>query len=172
MNLKSLIHKTRNRYLLGHAIARFLLLAMNSENNSDNADNAATSIVNEIRKKEYKILVIDDDDEFRKSFCFKLKRKYGAHVENVNSGRLGIKRLREGNSYDFIFTDIMMPEMTGIETYHELRKMDAKVQIVIMSAYSDSEEWNKAQELENVALLHKPIPDDALIQILSGHSEG
>lgn len=168
MSSKRLINKTKSRYLLGHAIVRFFLLAMCSGNNSNTAD---ASVVSEIRKKEHKILVIDDDDEFRKSFCFKLKRKYKAQVESVNSGKLGIKKVSDGNSYDFIFTDIMMPEMTGIETYHALREIDAKIRIVMMSAYSDSEEWKKAQELEDVTLLHKPIPDDALIKILSDHKE-
>jgi CheY-like chemotaxis protein len=154
--------------LLGHSIARFLLFAMDSK---DNSKNASASLVNEIRKNEYKILVIDDDDDFRRSFCFKLKRKYRAQVKDVSSGKLGIKELREGNLYDYIFTDIMMPEMTGIETYVELRKINAKVQIVVMSAYSDSEEWKKAQELEDVVLIHKPIPDDALILILTAQAE-
>jgi CheY-like chemotaxis protein len=154
---------------LKYAVTRFLLSAINL---GGGLSTAGASTVNEIRKKEFKILVIDDDDEFRKSLCFKLNRKYKAQVEDVNSGELAIKKLTDGNSYDFIFTDIMMPGMTGIETYHEIQKIDAVMRIVIMSAYSDSEEWQKAQELKDVTLLHKPIPDDALIKILSEDSEG
>lgn len=135
---------------------------------SENAPIATNkSTIDEIRKKEYKILVIDDDDGFRKALCFKFKRMFNARVEDVHSGKLGIEKLREGNSYDFIFTDVMMPEMTGIETYHELRKIDAQVRIVIMSAYLNSEEWKKSQELNDICLLHKPIPIDALIKILN-----
>jgi two-component system nitrogen regulation response regulator GlnG len=121
--------------------------------------------INAIRNKEYKILVIDDDDGFRKSFCFKLKRKYKAQVDDVDSGKAGIEKLSDGNTYDFIFTDIMMPGMTGIEAYHELREIDGKIPIIIMSAYSDSNEWKEAQEVD-VPLLHKPISDDQLIKIL------
>jgi CheY-like chemotaxis protein len=128
------------------------------------------STIEEIRSKEYRILVIDDDDKFRKSFCFKLTRKYKARVEDVNLARLGVEKLREGNSYDLIFTDIMMPEMSGIETYYELRKINPTIRIVIMSAYSDSDQWKKAQELGGVTLLHKPIPDDTLIRVLRGES--
>lgn len=149
--------------MLEHAVVRFFLLAMSSGGDSNTAD---ASMVSEIRKKEHKILVIDDDDDFRKSFCFKLKRKYKASVENVNSGKLGIEKLNGGNTYDFIFTDIMMPGMTGIETYYEIRKIDPIIPIVIMSAYSDSEEWKKAQGLKDVTLIHKPILEDVLIKIL------
>lgn len=129
-----------------------------------------SSAIDEIRRKELRILLIDDDDDFRKSFCFKLKRKYKVKVEDVNSGKAGIDKLRLRKEYDLIFTDIMMPEMTGIDTYHELRKIDANIPIVIMSAYSDSDEWKRAQDLKDISLLHKPIPDEALIKILIQHS--
>jgi CheY-like chemotaxis protein len=131
------------------------------------SDTSYASTIGEIRKKEYKILVIDDDDDFRKSFCFKLKRIFKAQVEDVDSGKSGIEKLRDGNSYDLIFTDIMMPEMTGIETYHELRKIDPKIRIVVMSAYSNSEDWKRAQALKDITLIHKPIQEHVLIKILS-----
>lgn len=148
--------------LLKYFLAKFFLLAMNS-----GADPVGTdaSKIDEIRGRKYKILVIDDRDDFRKSFCFKLRRKYNAEVEDVNSGKAGIEKLIDGNSYDFIFTDIMMPGMTGIEVYHELRRIGSNIRIVIMSAYSNSDEWKKAQAL-NVPLLHKPISDDLLIKVL------
>jgi CheY-like chemotaxis protein len=126
-----------------------------------------SGIIEVIRRQGYKILVVDDDDKFGKSFCFLLERVFGAHVEHVGSAKRGVEKLRTGNSYDLIFLDIMMPEMTGVEAYHELRMIDDKIRIVIMSAYSDSEEWKKAQDLKDVALLHKPIPEDSLIKILS-----
>jgi CheY-like chemotaxis protein len=136
-----------------------------------NGEKNESSLVDSIRRQECRILVIDDDDDFRKSFCFMLRRKFKAQVEGVDSGNTGIEKVRSGNSYDLIFIDIMMPQMTGVETYQELRKFDADVPIAIMSAYSNSAEWEKAQELKDVALLHKPIPVDALIKILSGSAE-
>ncbi|HXD31145.1 MAG TPA: response regulator [Pyrinomonadaceae bacterium] len=148
------------------SIIEFLLFASTSGNKS-RADADAT--VDEIRARELKLLVIDDDEDYRRSFCFKLKRKYKAQVDDVNLGRLAVEKLKEGHSYDLIFTDIMMPEMSGIETYHELRKLNGTVRIVIMSAYSDSEEWKRAQQL-GVTLLHKPIADHILLRVLRGES--
>jgi CheY-like chemotaxis protein len=130
-----------------------------------------SGIIDTIRRQGHKILVVDDDDNFGKSFCFKLKRVFGAQVEHVTSGKMVIEKLRTGNSYDLIFMDIMMPEMTGVETYHELRWSDAKLIIVIMTAYSNSEEWKKALHLKDVVLLHKPIQEDSLIKILSDSAQ-
>lgn len=164
MRVTRLFYKTRRRYFVGNTIFRFLLFAAGEKGGADIAE--ALAMI-QIRAKAYKILVIDDDDSFRKSFCFKLRRKFKARVEDVNSGRAAVEKVLAGNSYDLIFTDIMMAGMTGIETYRALREVDAAIRIVIMSAYSDSEEWKKAQELKDTALLHKPIPDDVLIAILS-----
>jgi two-component system, LuxR family, response regulator FixJ len=151
-----------NHLSLKISITRFLLSAVGSGDRSTGID---VDRIDEIRARKYRILVIDDDNDFRKSFCFKLRRKYKAEVEDVASGEAGVAKLKGGDSYDFIFTDIMMPGMTGIQTYRELRKLDGTIRIVMMSAYSDSEEWKKAQEL-GVPLLHKPIPEDQLINIL------
>jgi CheY-like chemotaxis protein len=137
----------------------------------DKKENIESGTIDSISNQEIRILIIDDDDDFRKSFCFKLRRKFKAQVDDVDSGKSGIEKLRNGNAYNLIFTDIMMPEMTGIEAYQELRKIDANIRIVIMSAYSNSEEWRKAQELKDVALIHKPIPEDVLIKILSESAE-
>jgi CheY-like chemotaxis protein len=128
-------------------------------------------VIKEIKAKQYRILVIDDDDRFRKSLCFLLRKKFGAQVEDVDSGQSAIERLNAGNRYDLIFTDIMMPGLTGMETYYEIRKINLHIPIVIMSAYSDSEEWKKALTLTDITLFPKPIPEDKLIEILSKSTE-
>jgi len=60
----------------------------------------------------------------------------------------------------------MMPGMKGIETFEELRRIDPTLRVIFMSAYSDSDEWKKAQAL-GATVIHKPIDDDSLIAILS-----
>jgi DNA-binding NtrC family response regulator len=141
---------------------RFLLFAVNVAN----AGSPNHSTIDKRKKENHKILVIDDDDRFRKSLCYLLKKKFGAQVDDVNSGKLGLEKLNAGHVYTMIFTDIMMPEMTGIETYYEIRKINSHIRIIVMSAYSNSDEWKKAQTLTDIDLLHKPLPEDRLIEIL------
>jgi len=129
------------------------------------------SEINSIREKEHKILIIDDKDKFRKAFRFKLEKMYKAEVTDVNSGEMGVEELKNGAQYDFIFTDMMMPGINGIETYHELRKIDPQTKIVIMSAYPDSDGWKQVSELKDVTLLHKPISDDDLIKVLCNYEK-
>ncbi len=118
-----------------------------------------------IRNKRLKILLIDDEDRFRKAMSLTLERKYGAGVTSVGSGPEAVETLKAGNSFDIIFLDIMMPQVSGVETYHEMRNVSPECRIVMMSAYSDSEEWETARQL-HVELIHKPIPEEVLSKIL------
>lgn len=124
-------------------------------------------IIDEIRKKCLAILVVDDEDSFRKSLCFRLRKKYLANVDDVSSGSQAIDRVRQGKTYDLILTDIMMPGMKGTDVFEELRRIDPTLRIIVMSAFSNSEEWNRA-ELMGATVIDKPIDDETLIRILSG----
>lgn len=143
------------------SIPLFLLALAGSSGETRNSE-----LVEKIREKHFRILVVDDEDGFRKSFCFKLRQKYSAQVDDVNSGSLAIAAVMRGEIYDLVFSDIMMPGMKGTETFEELHRIDQNLRVVLMSAYSDSEEWKRAEEL-GAELLHKPIEDDLLIKILS-----
>jgi CheY-like chemotaxis protein len=131
----------------------------------------APNIVEIIRQRECRILVIDDDDRFRGSFSFLLERKFNASVQGVNSGLAALEKLRSGASYDLIFVDIMMPLMSGIETYKHLREAGTDTKIVFMSAFADSEEWNRAQGIKGSTTLQKPISESHLLMVLSGSLE-
>lgn len=58
---------------------------------------------------------------------------------------------------DAVITDIRMPDMTGIELVHRLRKNLPNVQCVVVSAYSDFEVAREAIRLSAVHYLLKPL---------------
>jgi CheY-like chemotaxis protein len=130
-----------------------------------------SQIIDRIRQRACRVLVIDDDDNFRQSFSFLLRRKFNADVEEVDSGAAALERLKSKSTFDVIFVDMMMPGMTGIETYEQLRKFGIDTVIVIMSAYTDSEQWNRAQLMPDLILIHKPLPESDLLKVLSADSQ-
>lgn len=143
----------------------FLLLAQRMTSGNDAKSGDGTDDVTIIRGRRLKILIVDDDGNFRKSLGFKLRRKYGAEVEEAESGIAGIEKLQSDQIFDLIMLDIRMPVMNGVEAFHEMKKLKPDSYIVIMSAYSDSKEWNKAKQLQ-VPLLSKPISEETLTEIL------
>ncbi|MCA9682193.1 MAG: response regulator [Myxococcales bacterium] len=64
-----------------------------------------------------KLLVIDDETNIGRSFS----RSFPEHdVTVVDSGREGIRLLDEGQQFELIFCDIMMPDLTGRDVYEHI----------------------------------------------------
>ena len=78
-----------------------------------------------------KILVIDDDNDFRRMLCAKLT-KSGYTVVEAENGVEGIRRFTE-NEVHLVVTDIIMPEKEGMETILELKKIDPALKIIAVS---------------------------------------
>ena len=67
-----------------------------------------------------RILLIDDDEAIRLSVAFLLESN-GFAVVTATNGREGLRRCDE-RSPDLVITDVMMPDMDGIETITALRR--------------------------------------------------
>ena len=59
----------------------------------------------------------------------KLLKPYNFNVTTALSGKECIYKIKEGNVYDIIFLDHMMPEMDGIEVVHILKKLSKNFDI-------------------------------------------
>jgi two-component system chemotaxis response regulator CheY len=127
---------------------------------------AQGELIKRIQDKHLKVLIIDDEDRYRASMRVLLEKVFKSTVEDVKSGPDGITSVGGQKTYDIIFLDLMMPDKSGNETYAEIIKINPELFIVFMSAYSDSKEWHAAEAL-GVPLLHKPIPKEDLIHVLS-----
>jgi CheY-like chemotaxis protein len=144
-----------------HQVTLFLAANYSDRNNRP----IDRQVIEAIRKRRLKVLLIDDTAKFRVSQARLLTKKYGAVVTAVGSGRSAIDLVRAGSVFDVIFLDLKMPGMDGLETHNELRQADIACRIVMMSAHRGSQEWQKAEEL-NLELVDKPIPEKALVSIL------
>ncbi len=81
---------------------------------------------------EAKILVVDDN-EMNLQVMESLLRSTKVHLTTVLSGKACLSKLQE-ESYDLILLDHMMPEMDGIETLHEIRKINETIPVVALTA--------------------------------------
>ncbi len=78
-----------------------------------------------------KIMIIDDDDQFRKMLRQTLM-KAGYDVSEAGNGSEGIKNFSQDPT-DLIITDIVMPDKEGIETIMEIRQISPTVKIIAVS---------------------------------------
>ncbi len=75
-------------------------------------------------KEEQRILVVDDNSTNLK-IAKKLLEPYNLKVDTASSGFEALDRMKEQN-YHLVFMDHMMPEMDGVETTMEIRKLEAE----------------------------------------------
>jgi DNA-binding response OmpR family regulator len=74
--------------------------------------------------------------------------------------------LFEQHKPDLIITDIKMPKLDGLEFIEQIRQINSKVRVIILSAYTDLEYMLKATELHLVKYIIKPLNEEKLIEAL------
>ena len=77
------------------------------------------------------ILLIDDDPTLRRALRIALE-KSGHHVAEAANGREGLAAF-SAHPADLIVTDIIMPDVEGIETIRRLRGQSKRVPIIAIS---------------------------------------
>lgn len=78
------------------------------------------------------VLVVEDEP----ALCRVLERLLAAHeVTTVTRARDGLEKIRAGRKFSVVLCDLMMPEMTGMEFYEELRREPSDIanRVVFMS---------------------------------------
>ena len=72
-----------------------------------------------------RVLVIDDDKVLGNAFRMTLAREFDVRV--VSSGAEALEVLADDGTFDFIFCDLMMPEMSGMDVFAELSRRQPEI---------------------------------------------
>lgn len=106
----------------------------------------------------YKVLIADDEPMIRKGLQ-KLIEQSGQPLAGIRLAENGLDALRliGEERPDFLFTDIRMPKLDGLELCRQVSEMDSDIQIVIVSGYNDFEYAQKCVSYGVKEYLLKPI---------------
>ena len=77
------------------------------------------------------LLLIDDDPQFCSMLAERLRRE-GYAVTTAADGRPGLVEFRR-TDYALVILDIILPDMEGLETLHELRRVKASAKVIAIS---------------------------------------
>ncbi|MFB0508420.1 MAG: sigma-54-dependent transcriptional regulator [Thermodesulfobacteriota bacterium] len=116
-----------------------------------------------------KILLIDDEENFRHMLSVILKKR-GYDVETANNGIDGLKKVDTG-SYDTVLCDIRMPEMDGLEFLKEAQTAGCESTIIMMSAYGTLDTAIEAMKLGAYDYISKPFKPDEIVLTLKKAEE-
>ncbi len=97
-------------------------------------DNIGTEILNELDLSNKKILIVDDN-MLNLKVASRLLQGYKVQIETVISGFECLDKINNGEQYDLILMDDMMPKMSGVETLQKLKQIENfKIPTVALTA--------------------------------------
>jgi CheY-like chemotaxis protein len=116
-----------------------------------------------------RILLIDDNKLVQESLSEVLAAK-GHEVSMADNGKEGLK-LSQHQTFDLVITDLVMPEVEGIEVILNVLTAQPKLPIIAISGggmYADSDVYLEDAKLLGAMLtLEKPIENDRLIEAVN-----
>jgi DNA-binding NtrC family response regulator len=107
-----------------------------------------------------RILVVDDEQSMTQFLSIVL-RKEGYQVTAVSNGREALERVKAEN-FDVVITDIKMPGMDGIQLLQGIKKHDASLPVVIMTAYASQQSAIDAVNMGAFQYLIKNAKNDEI----------
>jgi CheY-like chemotaxis protein len=72
----------------------------------------------------------------------------------------------QGQHFNLVFLDLLMPGMNGAETFREIRQIDPVANVVIITAYPDSALMSEALQVGPFAVMRKPFSLEELRVVL------
>jgi DNA-binding NtrC family response regulator len=112
-----------------------------------------------------RILVVDDESVVRE-LTVELLRRSGYKPHGVPSARLALELLDQ-EPFDLLLSDVVMPEMTGVELLYELRARKYDLPVVLMTGGSqDPERTSNAVKVGATSLLYKPFSHEELRDVV------
>ncbi len=115
-----------------------------------------------------RILVIDDDDDFREVVKFILEFE-GHTIFEAGDGDAGINAYRKYHP-DLVITDVFMPNRDGLEAIEQLHKLNPEIKIIAMSGELDiKRDWllDMASDFGAHASICKPFKASELNALVS-----
>jgi PAS domain S-box-containing protein len=128
--------------------------------------NTETIMTNSKTTDKLKVsLLYVEDDRLLRNVYRNILLSIVDEVYVAANGEEGLEAFQEHHP-DIILTDVRMPVMNGLDMIRRIRKLDADVRIVILSAFGESRYYLGAIESGVKGYLLKPVDTDVLINMI------
>lgn len=111
------------------------------------------------------LVLIIDDSSFQRGVIRSLVREAGHETEEAEDGRAGLEKIA-ARKPDCILTDLLMPDMGGLELLESLRELGAAIPVIIITANIQESVHQRCLDLGAAAVVNKPVRQDKLLPAL------
>ncbi|MFA7084792.1 MAG: response regulator transcription factor [Arcobacteraceae bacterium] len=115
--------------------------------------------------KDLKVLLVEDETKLSK-FLKDAIAEFFTSLTVAKDGVEGIKKFKKINP-DIVITDIMMPNMDGLDMAKELKKLKPNIHIIVLSAFSEKEKLLKAIDIGVNKYFIKPFDTDEVLSYIT-----
>ena len=121
------------------------------------------------------ILVVEDEEIVRNLVC-EVLRSHGYRVLSTGRGDEALRIVQmEDRDIDLLISDVVMPEMNGMELAHRVREGSPRSRVLFVSGYSEGDMADQGLEAVAFQVLQKPFTPDTLArkvrEVLDGGGE-
>jgi len=115
-----------------------------------------------VENPKARILCVDDEavilDSFRKILVID-----GYSVDTVEKGKEAIALVKT-NHYDFVYVDLKMPEMNGVEVTKLVKHVRPDIDVIIITGYASVETAVETMKFGAMDYVEKPFTEDELLE--------
>ena len=119
----------------------------------------------EVENPKARILAVDDEsiilDSFRKILVIA-----GYSIDTVEVGQEAIGLIQKRN-YDFVFTDLKMPDMDGLEVTKAVKHFRPDVDVIMITGYATIESAVESMKYGALDYVQKPFTEDELVEFVN-----
>ena len=110
----------------------------------------------------YKILLVDDEETMVKYLSRRLIRR-GFDVRVAYDGLSALEEIKK-NDFDLVLLDVLMPEMDGIETLKEIKKIKPETEVIMLTGHASVEVGIEGMKAGAFNYILKPFNPNELIE--------
>jgi CheY-like chemotaxis protein/glycine cleavage system H lipoate-binding protein len=118
----------------------------------------------EVSNPKAKILCVDDEEVILGSFR-KILVLEGYSVDTVETGQEALGLIQK-HHYDFLFTDLKMPLMDGVEVTKSVKHIRPDIDVIIVTGYASVETAVETMKYGAMDYVQKPFTEDELIEFV------
>ena len=111
---------------------------------------------NDPRARSVQRILLAEDDEDMRRFLVKALEKAGYDVVSFSNGLEAYERLKE-EPFTLLLTDIVMPEMDGIELARRASELDPDIKIMFITGFAAVALNSDSEAPKNAKVLAKPV---------------
>lgn len=115
-------------------------------------------------EKQYRVLVIDDEESMRDSCCLILAKE-GFETDSAQNGKIGLEKARK-ISPDFVLIDLKMPGIGGLDVLDQIKQINPDIIPIVITGYATVESAVEAMKRGAYDFLPKPFTPEELRLII------